>query len=65
MWAPTERRLFIEIDPNWWLEVRQSPMSKAPKLTQADLLAVARSMRSATNIADRSTWFDAALALPH
>jgi len=65
MWAPTERRLFIEIDPNWRLEVRQSPMSKAPKLTQADLLAVARSMRFATNIADRSTWFDAALALSH
>jgi hypothetical protein len=37
MWAPTERRLFIEIDPNWWLEVRQSPMSKAQKLTQAEL----------------------------
>jgi hypothetical protein len=65
MWAPTERRLFVEIDPDWWLEVRQSPMSKAQKLSQAELLAVARSMRFATNIADRSTWFDAALALPH
>jgi hypothetical protein len=65
LWAPTERRLFIEIDPDWWLVVRQSPMSKAQELTQADLLAVARNMRFATNIADRSTWFDAAIALPH
>jgi hypothetical protein len=65
MWAPTARGLFIEVQTDWWLEIRQSPMSKAPKLTQADLLAVARSMRFATNLADRSTWFDAALALPH
>jgi hypothetical protein len=65
MWAPTARGLFIEVQTDWWLEIRQSPMSKAPKLTQADLLAVARSMRFATNLADRSTWFDAAIALPH
>jgi hypothetical protein len=57
--------LFIEVQTDWWLEIRQSSMSKAPKLTQSDLLAVARSMRFATNLADRSTWFDAALALPH
>jgi hypothetical protein len=37
---------------DWWLEIRQSPMSKAPKLTQSDLLAVARSMRFATNLAE-------------
>jgi len=65
MWAPTARGLFIEVQTDWWLEIRQSPMSKAPKLTQSDLLAVARSMRFATNLADRSTWFDAVLALPH
>ena len=65
MWAPTARGLLIEVQTDWWLDIRQSPMSKAPKLTQSDLLAVARSMRFATNLADRSTWFDAALALPH
>jgi DNA-directed RNA polymerase specialized sigma24 family protein len=48
----TERRLFIEVQRDWWLEIRQSPMSKAPKLTQSDLLAVARSMRFATNLAE-------------
>lgn len=64
LWAPEQHGLVSEIYPDWWLEVRQL-MPRSKEFTQADLLAVARSMRFATNIADRSTWFDAAIALPH
>jgi hypothetical protein len=64
LWVPEQHGLVSEIYPDWWLEVRQL-MPRSKKFTQADFLAVARSMRFATNIADRSTWFDAAIALPH
>jgi hypothetical protein len=64
LWVSEQHGLVSEIYPDWWLEVRQLE-PRSLKFTQADFLAVARSMRFATNIADRSTWFDAALALPH